>query len=177
MPKVPKVPKVECVCLSMDVQKDKTAEIAVTILGTGILGAPASTHITHELTLDLGPWIERQSKNVRLVKKGIVTRFCAFQAPKKSSEHPKFKKLYVRTFGVKSFRIANISITVSIDELNGRVQPHIHEEQDFVCEWQLRLDRADPLDNVTLCLNGMRHGHPSGWEEHMLAVKIRAKVI
>lgn len=174
---MPKAPKVECVCLSMDVQKDGPAEIAVTILGTGIFGALASTRLTHELTLDLGPWIERQSKNVRLVKKGVVTKFCAFQAPKKSSEHPKIKNLYVKTFGVESFRIGNIRITVTIDELNGRVQPHIHEEPDFVCEWQFRLDSIDELNDVTFCSYGKEHGHPSGWEKHMLAVKIRASVI
>lgn len=170
--------KVEFVCLSMDVQKDGIAKTAITIFGTGIFGAPASTQITQELTLDFGPWIEIQSKkDVWLVKRGGGTKFHAFRAPNKSSEHPKFKNLYVKTLGVESFQIGNVRITVSVDELNGIVPQHLHEEPDFVCEWQFRLDSNDKINNMTLCLNGMQHGHPSGWENHMLAVKVRASVI
>lgn len=88
--------------------------------------------------------------------------------------HEKFPDLLLDSYGTYKFRVGNLELTWIIDELEGLVPEHGHPK-NVVGEWQIHI--GDARQAVTFCKNGFTHGHPDGWGNRMVAVKLIAEAV
>jgi len=148
----------------------------LTIFGCGICGAPKYSKHTYKLNQNLKelPWNEMGLSNVNL--NGEETSiFFMFEPNKNWSVHPIYHDLKVNNYGKVTYIHGNVEFTISVEELFGEVPQHLHNQKGFVCEWQLRINSIRTA--TTTCMYGEQHGHPEGWGDKLIAVKILAKVI